>query len=343
MRIVCLALFLFGLARGVAGELERGVIGGARFVIARPEKWEGKLVLLAHGYRPKDAALAADLDPDDGFTGPLVKDGWLVAATSYRRNGWIIEDAIADLKGLREHVVKQHGEVRRCVVSGNSMGGLIAVLVAEGAMDGIDGVVGIGTYLGDGRTDAFYPTLTWKPRAPVLFLTNQSELDHPKRYRETAGAERTALWVVKRNGHCNTSSAERLQAVMAVDGWIGGKVPGKDLDGTVPPPERPSTAKRIDGALEGTIRASSAAWGNLSTDFVAADLTALGSKMGETVVVSAGEKQLEAKRVGYRSDVPEGGCALYLTADGWVEIQINGGNAAEKLGVSQGDRLRLSR
>ncbi|MES2476388.1 MAG: alpha/beta hydrolase [Verrucomicrobiota bacterium] len=330
-----------------ADEIQMGEIAGAKFKIVMPaaKPWQGKLVLLAHGYRPENAALGADLDPTDEFAAPLLKDGWAVAITSYRRNGWIIEDAIADLGALRDHIAKEHGEVKRCVMVGNSMGGLIVTRIAEGALDGADGVVAIGAYLGDGQSDASHPALTWQPKVPILYLTNQDELDHPVAYRAKAGKEKTALWTVKRDGHCNTSDAERLNALRAVDAWIDGKAAEREKDGTLPQRQRPSTAKKVDDvALEGSIRQASEAWGNLSTDLVAADFETLGLKLGDTAILSnLGEDRLEAAVVSNRGEVKEGKAALYLTPDGWALVEINGGHAAKVLGMKTGDRIRVSK
>ena len=341
MKILFLVLMCLATVR--ASEISRGEIDGAKFTIATPDSWQGRLLLIAHGYRPENAALGADLDVTDDFTAPLLKQGWAVAITSYRRNGWIVEDAILDLKALRDHIAEKHGAVKRCVVVGNSMGGLIGTLIAEGAMDGVQGVVNIGAYLGEWQKEEFYHSLAWKPKAPILFLTNQDELEHPKHYRSKAGREMTALWEVRRDGHCNTSDAENLQAVLAVNDWIDGKSPEKERNGTIPPPDRPSTAKKDDDSLSGGIRNVSESWGNLSTDFVAADLQTLGLKPGDEAVVSNDSNKLAVKVVGFRSDAEQGKAALYLTPNGWIVVTINGGNAAKALGVKGGDRVRISK
>lgn len=342
MKILLLSLLCLMAVR--ASEVSRGEIGGAKFTIATPDEWQGMLVLIAHGYRPENAELGADLEVMDDFTAPLLKQGWAVAITSYRRNGWIVEDAILDLKALRDHIVEKHGAVKRCVVMGNSMGGLIGTLIAEGAMDGVQGVVNIGAFLGEPQKEGeFYHSLTWKPKVPVIYLTNQDELEHPKHYRSKAGPEMTALWEVARNGHCNTSDSENFQAVLAVNDWIDGKAPEKEKNGTVPPPDRPSTTTKDGEGLSGGIRNVSESWGNISTAFVAADLQTLGLKTGDDAVVSNGSNKVSVKVVGFRSDVGQGKGALYLTPNGWIVITINGGNAAKALGVKGGDRIRLSK
>jgi dienelactone hydrolase len=312
-------------------------------MIAAPETWQGKLVLIAHGYRPEGNPLDAEFDTKDEFATPLLEKGWGIASTSYRRNGWIVEDALLDLKALRDHVVKEHGEVKRCLLIGNSMGGLIGTLAAEGALEGVDGVVAVGAYLGTEKREGFHEALSWQPKVPLIYLTNQDELEHPKLYRSKAGPDKTALWVVKRDGHCNTSDRERLQALLAVNAWIDGSVPAKEKDGTVYPPVRNSTAKKVDGGLEGKVTLASESWGNLSTGFVAADLATLGLKSGDRAVVSGAKGKLGVKVVGYRSDVATGEGALYVTPEGWVAVVINGGNAAKALGVTTGNAVVLTK
>ncbi|MCW1925471.1 SAM-dependent chlorinase/fluorinase [Luteolibacter arcticus] len=340
MKALVLAIVLFAVHLHAA-EVVTGEIDGAKYMFATPEKWEGKLVLIAHGYRAEDQPLKADFEIDKRFATPLLDKGWAIASTSYRRNGWIIEDAITDLKVLRDHIAAAKGGVNRCILVGSSMGGLISTLAAEGAIDNLHGVVAIGAYLGDRETGAYYQTLSWKPKVPVLFLTNETELDHPRHYREKAGAETTALWEIKRPGHCNVSAIERYHAVVAVDGWIDGTAPEKDKDGTVRPPARKSTAAKQDGGLAGKITFVSASFGNLSSDLVSADLDTLKLKPGDKAIVKSGAAQLEATVALYRTDVEEGKTAVYVTPDGWVAIVINGGNAAEALQVKKGERVTI--
>jgi hypothetical protein len=326
-----------------SGGITRGEIGGAKYLIAAPEKWQGKLVLIAHGYRNVDSPLDAGFDTTDAFSNGMLERGWAIASTSYRRNGWIVEDAILDLRALRDQVAKEHGTIERCLLVGSSMGGLIGTLIAEGALDHVDGVLAIGAYLGNESRDGANASLTFKPAAPILYLTNETELDHPKRYRQREGGQKTALWEIKRPGHCNVSDLERLNAILAVNDWVDGKAIGKERDGTVPPPVRESTAEKVGGGLSGKITRVSESWGNLTTDLVGKDLEFLGLKPGDKAVVKNGEKSLEVSVVRYWSEAKEGEAAIYVTPKGWLGIVTNGGRAVDSLGVKAGDRVVLSR
>ncbi len=343
-RLFMLLVVLFLLIPELeAAEIEKGEIAGAKFMVAVPEGWQGQLVLLAHGYRHEGSPLEADFDPEGDLARPLLEKGWCVASTSYRRNGWIVEDAIEDVRSLYQKVEKDHGEVKRCVVIGNSMGGLIAALIAEGAVERVHGVVAIGAYLGKEKSqgEGYYDSLTWKPKVPLIFLTNMTELDHPKHYREKAGTEKTALWEVKRAGHCNVSGAERTQALLAVNDWIDGKVPDKDKYGTLPPPDRPSTAELIDGGFRGKVTDVSPAWGNVSTNLVATDFTKIGLKPGGTCWIETPKKKAEVTVCTHFSDAPRGKVAIYVDPNGWVQIAENGGRASDAFGLAEGDSFQL--
>lgn len=338
-----LAVFFLLVPEIEAAKIEKGEIAGAKFMVAVPEGWQGQLVLIAHGYRHEGGPLEADFEPEGELARPLLEKGWCVASTSYRRNGWIIEDAIEDIRSLYQHVEKEHGEVKRCLIVGSSMGGLIAALIAEGAVDQVHGVVAIGSYLGkeESQGEGYYDSLTWKPKVPVIFLTNMTELDHPRHYREKAGTDRTALWEVKRAGHCNVSGAERTRALVAVNEWIDGKVPEKDKDGTLPPPDRPSTAQPVEGGLKGKAATISPAWGSVTTDLVAADLAKLGLKPGGTGWLKTPKKIAEVTVCTHFSDAPQGKVAIYLDPNGWVQITENGGRVSDAFGLAAGDSLEL--
>ncbi|RYD39155.1 MAG: hypothetical protein EOP85_16445 [Verrucomicrobiaceae bacterium] len=332
------------LATGLrAAEVTKGEITGAKFMIATPGEWQGKLVILAHGYRHEGSPLDADFDTDGPLAKPLLDKGWCVASTSYRRNGWIVEDAIEDIRSLYQHVEKEEGSVQRCLVIGNSMGGLIATLIAEGAVDRVHGVVAVGAYLGkqSSEGEGFHKSLTWKPKVPLIYLTNMTELDHPRHYRKEAGTEKTALWEVARAGHCNVSGAERVQALLTINEWIDGNVSDKDKDGTLPPPDRPSTAQSVEGGLQGKATGISEAWGSVSTDLVARDLSKLGLKQGGSGLLKTAKKTAEVTVCTHFSDAPRGKVAIYLDANGWVQITENGGRVSDAFGLAAGDAFQL--
>ena len=115
-RLLLCLLTAVWLARAGNPKLVTGEIHGAKFTIAAPEKWNGRLLLLAHGFRPDAAPLLADLDTDDAQFAALLREGWIIASTSYRRNGLIIRDAIVDYLAVRDELLSD-ADVREVEVA----------------------------------------------------------------------------------------------------------------------------------------------------------------------------------------------------------------------------------
>src|SRR5215212_3499547 len=84
-----------------------GEINGAPYRIRVPEVWNGTLLVFAHGYRDKADHPGeidnrnADVAPSAALEAPLLAQGFALAGTAYKDNGWAIEDAIQDVKNLR--------------------------------------------------------------------------------------------------------------------------------------------------------------------------------------------------------------------------------------------------
>jgi hypothetical protein len=96
-----------------------GEINGAPYRIRVPEVWNGTLLIFAHGYRDKADHPGeidnrnADVAPSAALEAPLLAQGFALAGTAYKDNGWAIGDAILDVKNLavffRENVAQpQH-------------------------------------------------------------------------------------------------------------------------------------------------------------------------------------------------------------------------------------------
>jgi pimeloyl-ACP methyl ester carboxylesterase len=191
------------------GEIER-----AKFVIARPAQWNGNVLLVAHGFRDPKSPLIADLNPNHLACRTLLEQGWVVATTSYRRNGMIIRDAIADLENLREHIVELCGEPHRVILEGDVMGGAIVTLIAEQFADHYQGAVAVDVSLQTrGSKDPL--TFNLQPQIPLVLLTNQNELAGPRKYAAAPFAQQNRALVleVKRDGPANVNQRERLVAL----------------------------------------------------------------------------------------------------------------------------------
>jgi len=112
--------FLFPLStsgQAQVGPLDlSGSLNGAPYRIRVPATWNGTLLVFAHGYRDKADHPGevdnrnADLAPSAALEAPLLAQGFALAGSAYRDNGWAIEDAIIDTKDLavlfRETIAK---------------------------------------------------------------------------------------------------------------------------------------------------------------------------------------------------------------------------------------------
>lgn len=321
-------------------EVLRGEIEGAPYVIARPSTWNRNLLIYARGFRAESAPLEARLDPEDPAYARLLGEGWIVAASGYRRNGTIVRDAIADINALREHIVATQGAPSMVLLLGESMGGLIVTLMAENEPGRYQGAIAIGAALQS--RDSEYPlALTARPKIPVIFLTNRSELDGPAGYvtRAARAPIPPAHWTIDRDGHVNVNAAERTFAIEGLIAWITTAEIERSRDATQPGPALPSQVEIRDGVAHGRIAEITAGYGNLFSSFTPADLDRLGIRAGDRFDALINGRTF---RVVYGTDydsAPRGAWVAFPRAEGVVLFAINRGNAAEAAGASEGDPL----
>jgi pimeloyl-ACP methyl ester carboxylesterase len=110
---------------------------GAIYRICMPATWNNKLVVYAHGYVapnrpvgiPEDQMQlpGSNLSIDQVVTG----QGYAFATTSYRANGLVIPEGVADLIELVDLFKAAQGEPAQVLLVGVSEGGLITTLAVE--------------------------------------------------------------------------------------------------------------------------------------------------------------------------------------------------------------------
>jgi hypothetical protein len=137
---------------------------GAYYAIAVPEKWNGSLVMHAHG----GPDLGAESDPgrsvdDLARWSVMVEQGYAWAGSSYRRGGYGTRMAAADTEDLRRLFVEEFRAPERTYLHGQSWGGNVAAKAIEihgaqkhGPYDGAlltNGVLGGGSRGYDYRVD----------------------------------------------------------------------------------------------------------------------------------------------------------------------------------------------
>ncbi len=133
-----------------------GTLGGARYEIRMPQKWNGALLLYSHGYRqarpaPPDFA-PVRTDPQVASTeevaGQLQAKGYALAGSAYASNGWAVADGVKAGEQLHDFFAGHVGTPDRTYVWGDSLGGLITETLAERHPDWVAGAAPMCGVLG---------------------------------------------------------------------------------------------------------------------------------------------------------------------------------------------------
>ena len=344
-----------GPAAGV--RVDTGEIAGARFAIANPPgAWNRSVLLVAHGYRPESAPLIADLNPARALYRALLGEGWIVATTSYRRNGLIVGDAIADLDALRAHIADAYGEPERVILDGESIGGLVAVIMAERDAGPYQGAVVFDATL-YAKEPNMRVGLSLLPRIPLVFVATAGGAREARSYltalvARPAPAVQPALLLVSREGHTNINQAERLAALRALDDWIdrGREALPRPAEGaayadiTVAPEPGPSTAAAHADArgFDTKVAEVDPVYGNVLLEAQAPDFAAAGIEPMTFVEVRA---HGSAYRVLYGrtfTDARHNQWVAFPDADGRTVLSRTFASAAATAGLSVGDPVSVS-
>ena len=130
-----------------------GVLGGAEYLMAVPENWQGGLVVFAHGIQRGTGPGTVTMPP---IASHIRAGGHAWISSGYRAREYQPHLFIEDLVALRELFLKDIGQPRWTIIYGQSMGGHIVVASLElrpGLYQGglaecglVDGI-GIGDYL----------------------------------------------------------------------------------------------------------------------------------------------------------------------------------------------------
>lgn len=136
-----------------------GDLDGAAYEILLPDQWNGTLMLYSHGYRRAEPA-PPDFDPVVTTPAPapseevataLLADGYALAGSAFKTNGWDVDDGVAANEALHQFFVDEIGDPDRVYVWGDSLGGLITETVAEKHPDWVSGAAPLCGILGGGN------------------------------------------------------------------------------------------------------------------------------------------------------------------------------------------------
>ncbi len=335
----------------------RGEIEGANFVWLRPPRWNQRVLLWAHDQRPESSPLAADLNPDDPAFAPFLQDGWLIATTSYRRNGLILADAISDLDTLRAEIARRNGPLDRVIIEGDGMGGVIALLIAEREPEMPS------LYQGVVAADPFFQLregsgsgVSFQPKIPVVFLSTRREYLPAEKYA-TVNVPKSvrpftpALLRVDRDGRGNLNGAEKSFALQTLDRWLDQGTPeiGRPdktkpyVDATIAPENRKSqvglSADRR-GFVAHVIQVA-APHGDVLIDAQPADFSAIGVGSNAFFRVKIGEHVFRVRFDKDQSTVKRGEWVAYLDARGFYWLSRHQLSAADFTQAALGDEVRI--
>jgi pimeloyl-ACP methyl ester carboxylesterase len=341
--------------------IERGEIDGAQFALAKPSRWNGHLLLQAHGFRPESAPLVADITPERAAYQVLLREGWAIAKTSYRRNGVIVADALHDLDLLRAEAIRRLGKPIRVVVEGESMGGLIALILAERRLEDeplYHGVVAIGAALNLRDPAAPQLGVNLQPQIPVVLLSNRNEFEPSRLYAEaklpgSARPHPPYLLRVGRDGHINVNQAERLYALRSLLAWLEhgrAALPAPEgnvswVDATRVPEPGPSRVF-LDSDNRGFVAhvtEVTSVFGNILLDAQAADFAAVGLMRNAYFQIKIGEKSFRVLYGRDFSSAKPGEWVTFENADGFFWLGRNKASAASTASVQPGDVVHVRR
>jgi hypothetical protein len=216
-------------------------------------------------------------------------------------------------------------------------------MLAETHGSDYQGMLLIGSALDLQDTDNPY-RMTYRPQAPVLFLSNWNELNGPTDYVRRAAESKVpaVVWVVKRDGHCNVSGDEMRVALDALAACARtGRLAGR-RDITIQPPPRSSVAVFKDGRAHAKVTRVGNGYGNLYTPYVRADFARLGIAAGSWFTVGRGDKAFKVFLGCQYGDVPPGQWVAFFTADGILVIARNFANPAKELGCVGGEEIYIA-
>ncbi len=346
--------------------VENGEITGAKFTVLVPQTWNKRVLLLAHGLRDANRPLVADLFPEHLAYRTLLDEGWIVAKTSYRRNGIIVADAITDLDALRAHLTGKFGVPERVLLEGESMGGLIVTLLVERDRESVPlyhGAVAIGAALALQENGASVG-VSLQPRVPLIFLTNQSELDGPRSYVQSAlrrpdlpAGLRPALVRVSRDGHVNVNQRERLAALRSLNDWLDQGSPAVALakagfptvngfpDATIAAEPIPTQVTALAAAhgFETRVTEVSGNYGNVALNAQPNDFVTAGIPPGTWFQLLAHGETFRVRYGRDFSSVKRGEWVAFPNADGFFWLARNYGDAAATAKLTVGETVTIFR
>ena len=142
-------------------EVVEGLIGpGALYKMVKPANWNGTLLVYAHGSTTANTPVTLPIT-GARFAEALVPEGVAVVFSSFSESGWNIKDGAQRTHQLTGLFTSKFGRPTTTIVAGQSMGGLIAIKLAEDYPTQYAGSLPICSVAGGTRLQAEYDANVW--------------------------------------------------------------------------------------------------------------------------------------------------------------------------------------
>ena len=128
--IFLISLFHSALAQNIA-RIDTGTISHAHFKIFIPKDWKHKLVMFAHGYEFIGSPSAITSPQLDQIAKIFLVRGFAVAASAYEYQGFALPQGVDDTENLRQYFWDKYGVPDSTFMTGQSMGGGVALAMME--------------------------------------------------------------------------------------------------------------------------------------------------------------------------------------------------------------------
>ena len=347
--IFCLSILSF-LTPSNAQNRITGDIDGVEYIIDIPQEETGKVMFIARGFRPDFFPVSAVYEVGTRFYQQMLEDGWTIASTAFRTNDWVVAEGAKDILDLQAFIESEIHPISKSIIYGETMGGGVAVWLAENKPETFDGVLCLGAHLfeapGTEGADSgeLAAVFNVAPQLPIVFLANGEEMRSSQTYIDNVSKSRyrPISYYVERSGHVNVNSAERLAAMADLFKLIDGKPVKTIQDGTIQlSPE--SKAARGESSIGGNVRLLRPLYGNIYTNFVPDDLKAIDIELSDTFAIHHKASTHKVTYAKAYSDVPYGEWVAFVDLEGYVQISRNYANAADTIGAQVGDPLLITK
>jgi pimeloyl-ACP methyl ester carboxylesterase len=157
-----IAALLASYSAVAAPQVIEGETGpGAKYQITMPDNWNGDLVVYAHGIIEPFMPIALPVkDNVEALRDLLVDNGYAVAYSSYKANGFAVKEGVLDTYYVNSLFIRNFGQPERTYLVGASLGGAVCVKLAELHPNQYDGVLTYAGMIGGSQAEIAYMSNT---------------------------------------------------------------------------------------------------------------------------------------------------------------------------------------